>query len=79
MGGIATMSELLDAAAPWICLVWLLGTVAVTLMNAREIRRDHAVALTMAMMPWLLVLVAVSCVAWPGLVIFAVLTRKKPE
>lgn len=68
-----TVRELLNDAAPWLCLAWGLGIVATTVGSCHLLRCDPETRIKAHMMPWVLVAVAVTCVAWPALVINAMI------
>ena len=68
-----TVRELMNDAAPWLCLTWGVGIIITTAVNAYFLRRDPMLKMTVEMMPWILVITAVVCVAWPALVIKAVI------
>lgn len=68
-----TARELLNDAAPWLCLTWGLGIVAATAGNCHLLRHDLEIRIKVHMMPWVLVVVAIACVAWPALVINAMI------
>lgn len=67
------MRELMNDVAPWLCLAWGAGIVVTTAVNAYFLRRDPMLQMTVEMMPWILIITAVACVAWPALVIKAVI------
>jgi len=61
----------LEAAAPWLCLIWGAGIVAAVAVNAHFARTDDRVWLAVDTAPWILVVAAIMCVGWPGLFIYA--------